>query len=113
MGFTPAPPFLFAASTLARSRHPAWFDEVEVRVVPIDSILVREHALRQALTHDDNQFTATAVGIRKIAPRDYGDAERREKSGRYSSEAASRSFFAWSADVAIHREFEAGSEGAR
>src|SRR5581483_3785605 len=44
--------------------------------MPVDGVLIREHALREALTHDDDRLAAFSIGIIEIATSDDGDAER-------------------------------------
>src|SRR5262245_11995905 len=79
----------------------------------IDRILIREHPLRQALTHDDDLLTAPAIGFVEIASGDQRNAERREKPWRNRPEACAWILFSISAYVSFRREFEPRAESAR
>src|SRR5580704_18922866 len=70
------------------------------------SVLLRVHALRQALAHNDDGLTVLVIGLIEIASSDNRHAERREKSGRHRSKHRPRVLFAGSAYVSIGRKLE-------
>src|SRR5580658_6707417 len=57
--------------------------ELHYRIGPhkvvVDGVLIREHALRQALADNDHRLAAAPVGIVEIAAGDDRDAERGEE----------------------------------
>ena len=72
----------------------------------VDGVLIGEHALRQALAHDDHRLALIAIASVKIASGDQGDAQRGEEAGRDGAELRARIFFARRADMAVGGELE-------
>ena len=71
-------------------RRRADVDELHHRIGPhhvaVDRILIREHALRQALADDDHRLAASPIGVVEIASGDHRHAQRREEAGRHRPE---------------------------
>src|ERR1700716_1743279 len=61
--------------------------------MPVDGFLIREHALRNALTDDDDGLSAHTIGLVEVASSNDWNAQRCEISRRYSAELGARIFF--------------------
>ncbi len=73
--------------------------------MPIDWVLIREHALRKGLTDDDDGIAFCAVGIVEITAPDYGNSEGGKESGRDHAHLRARIFIG-DMNVAVSRELE-------
>jgi len=80
--------------------------------MPIDGILIGEHALSESLTDDNDRIFTLAVELIEITAFDNGNAERGKKSGRDGAQLSARIFFAGGTDVAIRRKLKAGAKAA-
>src|SRR2546425_7935811 len=80
--------------------------------MPIDGILIGEHALCESLTDDDDGLFTMAVEIVEITAGDDGNAERGKESGRDDAHVRARIFFAVGTDVTIPGELDAGTVAA-
>jgi hypothetical protein len=81
--------------------------------MPINSILMRKHALCQRLTDDDDGifiFTL-AVEVIEITTREDGNAEGGEESGRYDTPLRARIFFAPGMNMTVGGELQADAGG--
>src|SRR3989442_12602240 len=78
--------------------------------MPIEGILIGEHALRESLTDDSNGIVLLAVGIIEITAGDDGNAERGKESGRDDAHMRARVFIGnmnMSIGGELHTETEA------
>ena len=60
--------------------------------MPINGILIGEHALGESLTDDRDRIFLIRVEFIEVAPGDDGNSQRREKSGRDDAELGARIF---------------------
>src|SRR5438876_11012930 len=80
--------------------------------MPIDGILIGEHALCESLTDDNDGLFTLAVEIVEITAGDDGNAERGKESGRDDAPLRARILFAGRTDVTIPGELDAGTVAA-
>src|SRR5215469_8065830 len=78
--------------------------------MPIDRVLIREHASRQRLAHDGHRFFALGVKVVEVAACDYGNAQSRKKAGGYGAEVSPGIFLSRPANMAIGGKLKAGTE---
>jgi len=80
--------------------------------VPIDGILIGEHALCESLTDDSDGLFTFAVERVEIAASDDGNAERGKESGRDGPQLPARIFLAALALMTLRRELQTGAKAA-
>ena len=84
-------------------------DRIGPEHVPIDGVLIGEHALREGFADDGDGLFAFDVELIEIASRDDGNAQRRKESGRDDTILRARVLFAGAVIVTIGAELQAGT----
>ncbi len=77
--------------------------------MPIDGILIGEHAPCESLTDDNDGIFTLAVEIVEIAAGDDGNAERGKESGRDDTPMRARILLAGGMNMTVGGELEAGT----
>jgi hypothetical protein len=84
-------------------------DGIGPKYVPIDRVLIGEHALCKRFANDCDAFVALTVELIEVASRNDGNAERAKEPRRDNTKLRARVLFARAANVTIGTELHGGT----